>query len=30
MFDVSMDPSMGAEVFDVRPFCCVTPSFPVG
>ena len=30
MFDVSMAPSMGAEVFAVSPSCRVTPSFPVG
>ncbi len=30
MFDVSMAPSMGAEVFVMSPFCRVTPSFPVG
>ena len=30
MFDVSVAPSMGAEVFAVSPFCCVTPSFPFG
>ena len=30
MFDVSVAPSMGAEVLAVSPFCCITPSFPVG